>query len=52
MPAGARTLTLPNNDRIKVLAVSVAQEGPIVKPAHPLYDTLGADEPKVMSAMR
>ncbi|HTX39452.1 MAG TPA: glycoside hydrolase family 38 C-terminal domain-containing protein [Bryobacteraceae bacterium] len=52
LPAGARTLTLPNNDRIKVLAVSVAQEGPIVTPAHPLYDTLGADEPKVMAAMR
>ena len=49
LPAGAHTLTLPNNDRIKVLAVSVAQEGPEVKPAHPLYDTLGGEEPKALS---
>jgi len=42
---GARTLTLPNNDKIKVLAVSVADEGPLVKPAQPLYDTLGRTEP-------
>ena len=47
LPAGAKTLMLPNNDRIKVLAVSVAQEGPTVKPAHPLYDTLGGESPKM-----
>jgi alpha-mannosidase len=41
LPAGARTLTLPNNDKVKVLAVSVADEGPLVKAAQPLYDTLG-----------
>jgi len=52
LPAGARTLTLPNNDRIKILAVSVAQEGPELKPAQPLYDTLGGDEPKTLSALR
>jgi len=49
LPAGARSLTLPNNDRIKVLAVSVAQEGPELKPAQPLYDTLGGEEPKVVA---
>jgi alpha-mannosidase len=40
LPAGAKTLTLPDNDKIKVLAVSVAEEAPAVEPAHPLYDTL------------
>jgi alpha-mannosidase len=41
LPSNAKTLTLPSNDRIRVLAVSVAKEEPSVSPAHPLYDTLG-----------
>ena len=40
MPAHAATLVLPNNDNIRVLAVSVAREDPPVTPAQPLYDTL------------
>ena len=52
LPAAARTLKLPNNDRIKVLAVSMAQEGPEVKPAQPLYDTLGSEEARTMPAAR
>jgi alpha-mannosidase len=40
VPAGATTLTLPVNDRIRVLAITVSDEGPAVRPAHPLYDTL------------
>jgi alpha-mannosidase len=40
VPAGVRTLTLPTNDRIRVLAVSVAYEPWVVTPAQPLYDTL------------
>jgi len=40
-----RTLTLPNNDKIRVLAVSVADENPRVTPAQPLYDTLNRTEP-------
>lgn len=39
------TLTLPENDRVRVLAVSVADENPRVTPAEPLYDTLGRTEP-------
>lgn len=35
-----RTLTLPNNEKIRILAISVAQEEPPLKPAQPLYDTL------------
>ena len=40
VPAGAKTLTLPFNERIRILAATVADEGPAVKPAQPLYDTL------------
>ena len=40
LPAGAKTLTLPDNDKIRVLAVSVAETNPALKPAQPLYDTL------------
>ncbi len=39
LPAGAHTLTLPDNDKIRVLAVTVAQENARVRPAQPLYDT-------------
>jgi alpha-mannosidase len=45
LPAGAKTITLPNNDKIRVMAISVADEGPLVKPAQQLYDTLGRTEP-------
>lgn len=40
LPAGAHTLTLPDNDKIRILAVSVADENPELKPAQPLYDVL------------
>ena len=40
LPAGAKTITLPDNDRIRILAMSVAKENPAVKPAQPLYDVL------------
>ena len=45
MPEGARTLTLPDNDKIRILAVSVAEEGPQLSQAQPLYDTLNRTEP-------
>jgi alpha-mannosidase len=38
LPEGAKTITLPDNDKIRVLAISVADENPVVKPAQPLYD--------------
>jgi len=31
---------LPNNKRIRIMAVTVANEAPRVTPVHPLYDTL------------
>jgi alpha-mannosidase len=40
LPAGAKTITLPDNDKIRVLAISVADENATVKPSQPLYDVL------------
>jgi alpha-mannosidase len=45
MLSGTKTLTLPNNDKIRILAVSVAEENPELKQAQPLYDMLGRAEP-------
>jgi alpha-mannosidase len=40
MPDGLKSIQLPDNDKIRILAISVAQENPGVKPAQPLYDVL------------
>src|SRR5262249_24101851 len=40
LPANAKTLTLPDNDKIRILAVTVANESSQSWPAQPLYDTL------------
>jgi alpha-mannosidase len=40
VPPGARTLVLPDNERIRILAVTVADEPRAVTPVQPLYDTL------------
>ncbi len=40
LPAGARTVVLPDNDRIRILAITVANEPWVISPGHPLYDTL------------
>jgi alpha-mannosidase len=37
VPANATTLTLPNNDRIRILAINGSSERERVKPAQPLY---------------
>ncbi len=50
LPAHAKTLTLPSNDNIRILAVSVAKEEPQVSAVQPLYDTLGRTEPGTMEA--
>jgi alpha-mannosidase len=44
IPVGVHTITLPDNDRIRILAMTVAEEPWIVTPAHPLYDTLLRDD--------
>ena len=40
LPPGAKTLTLPNNNNVRVMAVTVAEESGKATPAQPLYDTL------------
>ena len=40
VPAGAKTLTLPNNENVRILAITASGEIASVKPAQPLYDTL------------
>jgi alpha-mannosidase len=45
MAPGTRTITLPNNDKIRILAVSMAEESPELTQAQPLYDMLRRTEP-------
>jgi alpha-mannosidase len=40
LPSGTRTLTLPDNNKVRILGVSVANESGLAKPAAPLHDTL------------
>ena len=40
LPANAKTLTLPNNDHVRILAITGSDETRSIKPAHALYDTL------------
>ena len=40
LPAGATTITLPANSRIRVLAVTLSNEAPAVRPASQFYDAL------------
>ncbi|HLW81081.1 MAG TPA: hypothetical protein VKS20_03470 [Candidatus Acidoferrales bacterium] len=40
LPRGARTLTLPDNDKIRIFAITVARQPDSIRPAQPLYDTL------------
>ncbi len=40
VPAGGFTLSLPSNDKIRVLAITVANQRGRLWPAQPLYDTL------------
>ena len=40
LPADAKTITLPDNANIRIMAISVAKEEPAVIPAQPLSDRL------------
>ena len=46
---GAKTLKLPNNEKIRILAISVADENPELTPAQPLYDDLNRAATKSVS---
>lgn len=45
LTANDHTLTLPTNDKIRILAISVSSEEPRLSPAQPLYDTLQSSIP-------
>jgi alpha-mannosidase len=40
VPANAKTLTFPDNGKIRILAVTVADEAGEIRPAQPLYEVL------------
>jgi alpha-mannosidase len=40
LPASAKAIKLPKNDKIRILAISVANENPVATAARPLYDVL------------
>jgi alpha-mannosidase len=40
LPPGTKTIQLPDSDKIRILAISVAEENPGLMPAQPLYDVL------------
>lgn len=40
IPEGATTLTLPDNDKIRIMAITAADQAGSLHPAEPLYDTL------------
>jgi alpha-mannosidase len=44
LPAGTRSVKLPDNQNIRVLAMSVAQQSPELRPVQPLYDMLPPSE--------
>jgi alpha-mannosidase len=50
LPANVETLTLPENENVRILAVSVTKEDASVKPVQPLYDSLDRTAPGAMEA--
>jgi len=40
LPPGARSVTLPDDDHLRIMAMTVSDEGVPVRAAQPLYDTL------------
>ncbi len=52
LPKGARTLVLPNNGKIKIMAVTVAKpQSDAVKTLQPLYDDFQNHEPFVLNGL-
>jgi alpha-mannosidase len=41
----SKTLKLPNNDKIRILAISTAEENPMLEATQSLYTTLNSLEP-------
>jgi len=51
LPAGTRTIKLPDNDKIRIMAVSVADENAELKPLQPLYDVFPSPAAATFTAM-
>jgi alpha-mannosidase len=45
IPAGAKSIVLPNDSSIRIFAITVAKTDPTLTPAQPLFDTLNRTEP-------
>ena len=43
LPAGVKTIRLPDNRNVRVLAISAVDENPEMRPVEPLYDVLPAE---------
>jgi alpha-mannosidase len=52
LPTDAKTIRLPKNDNIRVLAISEADENPAIRPVAPLYDALPAKIAATISTQR
>jgi len=46
LPAGTKTIVLPDNDKIRILAMTVVDEEGEVLPTQPLYDVLPPQTPR------
>jgi alpha-mannosidase len=49
---GTKTIRLPDNDKIRILAISVAEENPEVKAVQSLYDVLPSPLSRKLAAIR
>ena len=52
IPPGAKTITLPLNERLRVMAITVSNQGPQVVPAQPLHDTLARPAAPALTSPR
>ncbi len=52
IPEGARTLTLPDDEAVRIMAVTVSEEDPGVQALQPLFDDLNTDERAVARVAR
>ncbi len=46
LPAGATSVTLPDDDQLRILAMTAADQAPVVAPVSPLFDDLKREGPR------
>ncbi|MBV8207094.1 MAG: alpha-mannosidase [Acidobacteria bacterium] len=49
VPAGAKEITLPDNEHIRILAITAVNEAGPIRPAYPLYDVLAGGPTRQVS---